>query len=51
MYTEVVHVDVDVHTIRGHDLNFPDNTDKFWGYILGRRSPSDGWRILEQGVG
>ena len=49
-YPEVVHVDVNLHMIKGHSLNFPDDTDTYWGYILGRRSSADPWRILEQGV-
>lgn len=49
-YAEVVHVDVDLHILKGHDLNFPDDTDRYWGYMLGRRSPTGPWRILEQGI-
>ena len=49
-YAEVVHVDVELHIIKGHDLNFPDDTDTYWGYILGRRSAADPWRIVDQGV-
>lgn len=50
-YPEVVHVDVDMHMLKGHDMNFPDDTDTYWGYILGRRSSADPWRIVDQGVG
>lgn len=49
-YSEVVHVDVQLHMIKGHDLNFPDDSDTYWGYLLGRRSPADPWRIVDQGV-
>jgi hypothetical protein len=49
-YTDLVHVDVDLHIIRGHDLNFPDDSDTYWGYILARRSPTSPWRIVDQGV-
>lgn len=49
-YPEVVHVDVDLHMIKAHSLNFSDDTDTYWGYILGRRSPTAPWRIIDQGV-
>ena len=49
-YAEVVHVDVQLQIIKGHDLNFPDDTDSYWGYMLGRRTPSHPWRIVDQGV-
>ena len=50
-WRQVVKVDVIMHTLKGHDLNFPDNTDTYWGYALGRQSDRDPWRIIDQGVG
>jgi hypothetical protein len=50
-WTQVVHVDVTMHVVQGHDLNFPDNTDTYWGYILARQTDRDPWRIVDQGVG
>jgi len=37
--------------LKGHDLNLPDNTDTYWGYVLGRQGDRDPWRIIDQGVG
>ena len=50
-WRQVVYVDFTMHVIKGHDLNFPDNTDTYWGYVLARQSERDPWRIIEQGVG
>ena len=40
-----------MHMLKGHDMNFPDNTDTYWGYVLGRQGDGDPWRIIDQGVG
>ena len=50
-WRQVVKVDVDMLMLKGHDMNFPDNTDAYWGYVLGRQSDRDPWRIIDQGVG
>ena len=40
-----------MHVLKGHDMNFPDNTNTYWGYILARQTSRDPWRIVDQGVG
>ena len=50
-WRQVVKVDVDMLILKGHDINFPDNTDTYWGYALGRQRDRDPWRIIDQGVG
>jgi hypothetical protein len=40
-----------MHILKGHDMNFPDNTDTYWGYVLGRPGEDEPWRIIDQGVG
>ena len=50
-WRQVVKVDVDMLILKGHDMNFPDNTDTYWGYVLGRQGDRDPWRIIDQGVG
>lgn len=48
---QVVRVDIDMRMLKGHDMNFPDDTDTYWGYILARQTDHDPWRIVDQGVG
>lgn len=50
-WRQAVRVDVDMHMVKGDDMNMPDHTDAYWGYILGRQTSSERWRIIDQGVG
>ena len=45
---QAVRVDVDMHMVKGDDINMPDNTDVYWGYILGRQTSSERWRKFQR---
>ena len=49
-WREVVRVDVNMHTLKGHDMSCPDDTDNY-GVRPGRQRNRDPWQIIDQGNG